>query len=186
MPRFPRKREEKVERRAQESGERRSEFSSALLSPFSSLLLYCRDAAMGAGHEDSKRVSTEHVAMNWTGQENREERGDRRRVEKGGANSLRLSSLLSPLSRSIAAERQWRRPRRLKTGLGIRRGVFVGTHRDRRRICSHRRSHLVRRQLDDDLRRHKIFERVAKPKANVSATKQQFSAALAARAVTSI
>ena len=48
MPRFPRKREEKVERRPQESGERRSEFSSALLSPFSSLLLYCRGAAMEA------------------------------------------------------------------------------------------------------------------------------------------
>ena len=34
---------------------------------------------------------------------------DRRRVEKGGASSLRLSSLLSPLSCSIAAERQWPR-----------------------------------------------------------------------------
>lgn len=48
MPRFPRGREEKVERRPQERGERRSEFSSALLSPFSSLLLYCRGAAMEA------------------------------------------------------------------------------------------------------------------------------------------
>ena len=48
MPRFPRKREEKVERRPQESGEGLSEFSSALLSPFSTLLLYCRGAAMEA------------------------------------------------------------------------------------------------------------------------------------------
>ena len=43
--------------------------------------------------------------------------GDRRSVEKGGASSLRLSSLLSPLTCSIAAERQWRRPRRLETGI---------------------------------------------------------------------
>ena len=50
-----------------------------------------------------------------TGRENRKVRGDRRRVEKGGANSLRLYSLLSPLSCSIAAKRQWRRPPGLET-----------------------------------------------------------------------
>ena len=64
MRRFPREREEKVERRPQESGERRSEFSSALLSPFSTLLLYCRDAAMEAATKtrNGYRIGTCNVA----------------------------------------------------------------------------------------------------------------------------
>ena len=64
------------------------------------------------------------VAALRTGRENRKERGEqwRRPQESGERRSefVRLSSLLSPLSCSIAAERQWRRPRRLETGIEIR------------------------------------------------------------------
>ena len=48
-------------------------------------------------------------------------------MEKGGANSLRLSSLLSPLSCSIAAERQWRRPPGLETGITLGNVRRLGT-----------------------------------------------------------
>jgi hypothetical protein len=59
------------------------------------------------------------VAMLRTGLENGEQRGDRRRVEKGRASLLRLYSLLSPLSCSIAAMRQWRRRDGLAEGLSF-------------------------------------------------------------------
>jgi hypothetical protein len=58
----------------------------------------------------------------WTGRENRKVRGEqwRRPQESGERRSefVWLSSLLSPLSCSIAAERQWRRPPGLETGIG--------------------------------------------------------------------
>ena len=109
-------------RRPQERGERRSEFSSALLSPFSTHLLYCRRAAMEAAAKT--RNGYRPNMRRRIGRGKREEKVERRPQERGERRSEFdwLSSLLSPRSCSIAAERQWRRFLGLATG--IKQGGF--------------------------------------------------------------